>query len=96
MKQWKKHPEQLAVLKEAYAKNAISLTAMREATKAGKITQEVKRRTDQECIRGLANCRRSPCWPWLSAPDTARDYIEKGESRGNSLTRNQNGDCRPI
>lgn len=51
--QWIKNPEQLAVLKRAYASNARALTAMREATKAGKITEEIRRRADQEFVRGL-------------------------------------------
>lgn len=80
VEQWIKHPEQLAVLKEAYAKNAIALTAMREATKAGKITEEVRRRTDQEFVKGLLTAV-TPAGVAVG-PETARDYIEKANVAG--------------
>jgi hypothetical protein len=73
--QWIKNPEQLAVLQKAYASNATALTAMREATKAGKITEKIRRRTDQEFVRGLLTAA-TPSGVAVGR-EVVREYIEK-------------------
>lgn len=75
VEQWIKNPEQLAVLKKAYASNATALTAMREALKAGKITEEVRRRTDQEFVRGLLTAS-TPAGVAVGR-EVVHDYIQK-------------------
>lgn len=47
VKQWMEHREQLRPLEEAYQRNADSLIGLRAAVKAGKLTDEVRRRTDE-------------------------------------------------
>jgi hypothetical protein len=75
VEQWIENPEQLAVLKKAYASNAAALTAMREATKSGKITEEVRRCTDQEFVRGLLSTV-APTGVAVRR-EAAQGYIEK-------------------
>jgi len=47
VKQWIEHPEQMKPLEEAYQTNADSLIGLRAAVKAGKLTEEIRRRTDE-------------------------------------------------
>ena len=48
---------------------------MREATKAGKITGEIRRRTDQEFVRGLLTAV-TPAGVSVG-PEVVSEYIEK-------------------
>lgn len=75
VKRWIEHPEQLAVLKKAYESNARALAAMRDATKAGKVTLELKRQTDQQLVRALMPSR-TPAGVTIGR-ETIRDYIDK-------------------
>lgn len=52
VKQWIEHPEQLRVLEEVYKKNADTLPKLRELTKQGKLTEEIKRRVDELLVAG--------------------------------------------
>jgi hypothetical protein len=49
--QWVKNPNQLAVLEDTYKKNAATLVRLRELTKAGKITEEVRNRVNEILLR---------------------------------------------
>ena len=80
VKQWIEHPEQLAVLKKAYESNARALAAMRDATKAGKVTPELKRQTDQQLVRALMPSR-TPAGVTIDR-ETIRDYIDKVDLAG--------------
>jgi hypothetical protein len=80
VEQWIKHPDQLAVLKKAYANNAIALTAMRKATKEGKITEEIRRRTDRELVRGLL-AAATPAGVAVG-PEVVRRYLESVDLSG--------------
>jgi len=73
VEQWISHPDQLDVLKKAYADNTTALIAIREAVKTGKMTEELKRRTDQAFVRGLL----SPVTPNRVAvgAELVHDYI---------------------
>lgn len=53
VEQWITHPQQLRVLKKAYISNATALTGMRNAINAGMVTAEIRRRADQDFVRGL-------------------------------------------
>jgi hypothetical protein len=57
VKQWIEHPEQLRVLDETYKKNADTLAKLRELTKQGKLTDEIRRRVDELLFLGsLPKC----------------------------------------
>ena len=80
VEQWISHPDQLDVLKKAYADNTTALIAIREAVKTGKMTEELKRRTDQAFVRGLL----SPVTPNRVAvgAELVHDYIGKVNLNG--------------
>ena len=75
VKQWIAHPEQLEVLKRAYADNAKALTGIREARKAGKLTEEVKRQADQLLVKG--SMPTSTPNGVAVGPEVARDYLSQ-------------------
>jgi hypothetical protein len=75
VKQWIEHPEQLTVLKEAYASNSTALAAMRDATKAGKVTQEIRRRANQEFVRPFVPAS-TPAGVVVGS-ETIREYVDK-------------------
>lgn len=52
VKQWIEHPEQLRVLEETYKRNAETLPRLRELTKQGKLTAEIRRRVDELLVTG--------------------------------------------
>ncbi len=52
VKQWIEHPEQLRVLEGTYKKNADTLPRLRELTKQGKLTEEIRRRVDELLVKG--------------------------------------------
>jgi hypothetical protein len=52
VKQWIEHPEQLIVLEEVYKENADTLPKLRELTKQGKLTDEIRRRVDELLVTG--------------------------------------------
>lgn len=80
VKQWIERPEQLTVLKKAYASNAAALTAMRDATKAGKVTGEIRRRANQQFVRAFVPAS-TPAGVAVG-PETVRDYIDKVDLAG--------------
>jgi len=47
VKQWIEHPDQLKALDQAYIDNANSLIRLRELVKAGRVTEEIRRRVDE-------------------------------------------------
>ncbi len=47
VKQWIAHPEQLKVVDAAYQKHAEALIKLRELTKAGKVTEDVRKRVSE-------------------------------------------------
>lgn len=47
VKQWIEHPEQLKMLDQTYASSAESLLRLRELVKAGKVTEEIRRRVNE-------------------------------------------------
>jgi hypothetical protein len=80
VKQWIGHPEQLTVLKEAYASNSTALAAMRDATKAGKVTQAIRRRANQEFVRPFVPAS-TPAGVAVGS-ETIREYIDKVDLAG--------------
>jgi hypothetical protein len=52
VKQWIEHPEQLRVLEDTYKKNADTLPRLRELTKQGRLTEEIRRRVDELLVTG--------------------------------------------
>jgi hypothetical protein len=51
VRQWVQQPQQLAILEETYKKNAATLVRLRELTKAGKITDEVRKEVNDILLR---------------------------------------------
>jgi hypothetical protein len=51
VEQWIKHPEQLEVLKKSYKDNAEALLGMRQALKDGKITDAIRKQTNQAFLK---------------------------------------------
>jgi hypothetical protein len=51
VRQWIEHPEQVEVLDHTYQKNAESLVRLRELVRAGKVTQEIRRRVDEIMVQ---------------------------------------------
>jgi hypothetical protein len=51
VRQWIDHPDQLRTLKESYEKNVDDLLRLREIVKAGLLTDEVRKRTDEILVR---------------------------------------------
>ncbi len=47
VKRWIERPEQMKPLEDAYQKSADALIWLREAVKAGRLTEEIRRRTDE-------------------------------------------------
>lgn len=52
VQQWIEHPEQLKVLEEVYERNEANLLRLRELTKQGKLTDEIRRRVDELLVTG--------------------------------------------
>jgi hypothetical protein len=52
VKQWIEHPEQLTVLDQVYKNNADTLPKLRELTRQGKLTDEIRRRVDELLVTG--------------------------------------------
>ena len=80
VKQWIEHPEQLTVLKNAYASNATALAAMREATKSGRVTKEIRRRAKQHFVRPFVPAS-TPAGV-VVGPETVHEYIDKADLAG--------------
>jgi hypothetical protein len=51
VKQWIEHPEQLLVLRKSYERNTEALAGMRQARKDGKVTDALKKQTNQAFLR---------------------------------------------
>jgi hypothetical protein len=73
--QWIRYPEQLAVLKKAYASNTTALTTMRKVTKAGKFTEDMRRLTDKKFVNGLVTAV-TPSGVAVGS-EVVREYIGK-------------------
>jgi hypothetical protein len=52
VQQWIEHPDQLRALDETYKKNSETLPRLRELTKQGKLTDEIRRRVDELLVKG--------------------------------------------
>jgi hypothetical protein len=80
VKQWIEHPEQMRPLKESYEKNAESLIGLRAAVKAGKLTEAVRRQTD-EILAKISMPRTTP-----AGLDYGRevkiDYVQQFKAEG--------------
>jgi hypothetical protein len=77
VQQWIEHPEQLAVLTRSYKSNAEALLGMRQAVKDGKITDEIKKRTNQVFLKELMP-KFTP--NGLEIPrEMGAEYVERGE-----------------
>ncbi len=51
VKQWIEHPEQVRVLEASYKSSAESLIRLRELVKAGKVTDEIRKRVDEILVK---------------------------------------------
>lgn len=80
VKQWMEHPEQLTVLKNAYASNATALAVMREATKSGRVTKEIRRRANQQFVSPFVPAS-TPAGV-VVGPGTVHEYIDKVDLAG--------------
>lgn len=47
VKQWIEHPEQVKTLEQTYERSAESLIRLRELVRAGKVTEEIRKRVDE-------------------------------------------------
>lgn len=77
VKQWIQHPDQLATLEGAYAKNTEALTGIREHVAAGRMTPEIKRQAEREYLhRVLPTSTRSGL---ETGRELRNDYVEQAD-----------------
>lgn len=79
VEQWIKNPDQLEVLRKSYEKNAEALLGLRQAVKAGKITDAIRKQTNQAFLK-----RHMPeTTPrGLKIPrELATEYVERADIR---------------
>jgi hypothetical protein len=75
VKQWIERPEQLRVLEESYKSGAESLIRLRELVKAGKLTDEIRRRVD-EILVNISLPKTTPAGLYMGH-DVKIDYVQQ-------------------
>lgn len=75
VKQWVEHPEQTKILEESYKSSVDSLIRLRELVKAGKVTDEIRRRVDEILVK-LSLPRTTPAGLDVGH-DVRIDYVQQ-------------------
>lgn len=78
VKQWIEHPEQLEPLKQAYQSGVASLIRLRELVRAGKITEELRRRVDEILVKASLPDTIAGLWV---GPDLKTEYVKQVDIR---------------